>query len=76
MMFNHMLNIVPSAILLGANRKLFAGKIFSFHEPRIYLYYQSEQQNSGLPSISKYLDGIEDYMTNILKKTCYCKKLF
>ena len=55
MMFNHMLNIVPSAILLGANSKLFAGKISSFHEPRIYLYDQSEQQNSGFPSISKYL---------------------
>jgi gamma-glutamyl:cysteine ligase YbdK (ATP-grasp superfamily) len=65
MMFNHMLNIVPSAILLGANSKLFAGKISSFHEPRIYLYDQSEQQNSGFPSISKYLDGIEDYIDYI-----------
>ena len=65
MMFNHMLNIVPSAILLGVNSKLFAGKISSFHEPRIYLYDQSEQQNSGFPSISKYLDGIEDYIDYI-----------
>jgi gamma-glutamyl:cysteine ligase YbdK (ATP-grasp superfamily) len=65
MMFNHMLNIVPSAILLGANSKLFAGKISSLHEPRIYLYDQSEQQNSGFPSISKYLDGIEDYIDYI-----------
>src|SRR5918996_3128598 len=65
MMFNHMLNIIPSAILLGANSKLFAGKIFSFHEPRIYLYDQSEQQNSGFPSISKYLNGVEDYIDYI-----------
>jgi gamma-glutamyl:cysteine ligase YbdK (ATP-grasp superfamily) len=62
MMFNHILNIIPSAILPGANSKLFAGKISSFHEPRIYLYDQSEQQNSGFPSISKYLDGVEDYI--------------
>jgi gamma-glutamyl:cysteine ligase YbdK (ATP-grasp superfamily) len=62
LMFNHILNIIPSAILLGANSKLFAGKVFSFHEPRIYLYDQSEQQNSGFPSISKYLDGVEDYI--------------
>ena len=41
LMFNHILNIIPSAILLGANSRLFAGKIFSFHEPRIYLYDQS-----------------------------------
>ena len=60
-----MLNIVPSAILLRANSKLFAGKISSIHEPRIYLYDQSEQQNSGFPSISKYLDGIEDYIDYI-----------
>jgi gamma-glutamyl:cysteine ligase YbdK (ATP-grasp superfamily) len=62
LMFNHILNIIPSAILLGANSKLFAGKIYSLHEPRIYLYDQSEQQNSGFPSISKYLDGVEDYI--------------
>jgi gamma-glutamyl:cysteine ligase YbdK (ATP-grasp superfamily) len=68
MMFNHILNIIPSAILLGANSKLFAGKISSFHEPRIYLYDQSEQQNSGFPSISKYLDGIEDYIDYITSR--------
>ena len=61
-MFNHMLNLIPSAILLGANSRLFAGKIFSMHEPRIYLYDQSEQQNSGFPTITKYLDGVEDYI--------------
>jgi gamma-glutamyl:cysteine ligase YbdK (ATP-grasp superfamily) len=68
LMFNHMLNIIPSAILLGANSKLFAGKIFSLHEPRIYLYDQSEQQNSGFPSISKYLNGVEDYIDYITSR--------
>jgi len=68
LMFNHILNIIPSAILLGANSKLFAGKIFSFHEPRIYLYDQSEEQNSGFPSISKYLDGVEDYIDYIISR--------
>jgi gamma-glutamyl:cysteine ligase YbdK (ATP-grasp superfamily) len=68
LMFNHILNIIPSAILLGANSRLFAGKIFSFHEPRIYLYDQSEQQNSGFPSISKYLDGVEDYVDYITSR--------
>ena len=68
LMFNHILNIIPSAILLGANSRLFAGKIFSFHEPRIYLYDQSEEQNSGFPSISKYLDGVEDYIDYITSR--------
>jgi gamma-glutamylcysteine synthetase len=61
-MFNHILNLIPSAIMLGANSRLLAGKIFSMHEPRIYLYDQSEQQNSGFPSITKYLEGVEDYI--------------
>ena len=68
LMFNHILNIIPSAILLGANSRLFAGKIISFHEPRIYLYDQSEQQNSGFPSISKYLDNVEDYIDYIISR--------
>ena len=68
LIFNHILNIIPSAILLGANSKLFSGKIFSFHEPRIYLYDQSEEQNSGFPSISKYLDGVEDYIDYIVSR--------
>jgi gamma-glutamyl:cysteine ligase YbdK (ATP-grasp superfamily) len=77
MMFNHILNIIPSAILLGANSKLFAGKIFSFHEPRIYLYDQSEQQNSGFPSISKYLNGVEDYIDYITsRKSVIAKDYF
>ena len=54
LMFNHILNLISSSIILGANSKLFAGKVFSFHEPRIYLYDQSEQQNSGFPAIATY----------------------
>lgn len=65
MMFNHILNMIPSAITLGANSRLFAGRVYSFHEPRIYLYDQSEQQNSGFPAISKYLGSIEDYVDYI-----------
>jgi gamma-glutamylcysteine synthetase len=64
-MFNHILNLISSSIILGANSKLFAGKVFSFHEPRIYLYDQSEQQNSGFPAITTYLTSIEDYIDYI-----------
>ena len=67
-MFNHILNLIPSVILLGANSRLFAGRVFSFHEPRIYLYDQSEQQNSGFPSISRYLGGVEDYIDYIISR--------
>ena len=68
LMFNHILNLIPSVILLGANSRLFAGKVFSLHEPRIYLYDQSEQQNSGFPSISRYLGGVEDYIDYIISR--------
>lgn len=67
-MFNYILNLIPSVILLGANSRLFAGRVFSFHEPRIYLYDQSEQQNSGFPSISRYLGGVEDYIDYIISR--------
>ncbi len=67
-MFNHILNLIPSVILLGANSRLFAGRVFSLHEPRIYLYDQSEQQNSGFPSISRYLSGVEDYIDYIISR--------
>ena len=67
-MFNHILNLIPSVILLGANSRLFAGRVFSLHEPRIYLYDQSEQQNSGFPSISRYLDGVQDYIDYIISR--------
>jgi gamma-glutamyl:cysteine ligase YbdK (ATP-grasp superfamily) len=76
-MFNHMLNLIPSAIVLAANSRLFAGKIYSLHEPRIYLYDQSEQQNSGFPAIPKYLDGIEDYIDYLTsRKTIIAKDYF
>jgi gamma-glutamylcysteine synthetase len=65
LMFNHILNIISSAIVLGANSKLFAGKIFSFHEPRIYLYDHSEQQNSGFPAIAAYMNNMNDYIDYI-----------
>src|SRR5919202_6956688 len=64
-MFNHILNLIPSAIILGANSRLLAGRVFSFHEPRVHLYDQSEQQNSGYPTISPYLNGVEDYIDYI-----------
>ena len=67
-MFNHILNMLPSAIVLGANSRLFAGRIYSLHEPRIFLYDQSEQQNSGFPAIPRYLQGIENYIDYILSR--------
>ena len=67
-MFNHILNLIPAAILLGANSRLLAGRVFSLHEPRIYLYDQTEQQNSGFPGISRYLDGVEDYIDYIVSR--------
>ncbi len=67
-MFNHILNLIPSAIVLGANSRLLGGKIYSLHEPRIHLYDQSEQQNSGFPTIPKYLDDIDDYIDYITSR--------
>ena len=67
-MFNHILNLIPSVILLGANSRLFGGRVFSLHEPRIHLYDQSEQQNSGFPSIPRYLGGVEDYIDYIISR--------
>jgi len=67
-MFNHILNIIPSAIVLGANSRLFAGRIYSLHEPRIHLYDQSEQQNSGFPAVPRYLDGVENYIDYIASR--------
>jgi gamma-glutamylcysteine synthetase len=67
-MFNHILNLIPSVILLGANSRLLAGRVFSLHEPRIYLYDQTEQQNSGFPGISRYLGGVEDYIDYIISR--------
>ena len=50
-MFNYILNLIPTAIMLGCNSKLFAGKVFSLYSPRIYLYEHSEMQNSGFPAL-------------------------
>ena len=68
-MFNHILNLIPSAIVLGANSRLLGGKIYSLHELRIHLYDQSEQQNSGFPAIPKYLDDIDDYIDYIISRS-------
>ncbi len=65
-MFNHILNLVPSVILLGANSRLFAGRVLSLHEPRLFMYDQSEQQNSGFPKVSRYLEGVEDYIDYVV----------
>ncbi len=68
-MFNYILNLIPSAILLGCNDRLFAGKLFSLYSPRIYLYDYSEQQNSGFPAIPRYLDKLEDYIDYITSRS-------
>ena len=66
-MFNHILNILPSAIY-RCQYRLFAGRVYSLHEPRIHLYDQSEQQNYGFPAIPRYLEGIENYIDYILSR--------
>ncbi len=68
-MFNYILNLIPSAILLGCNSRLFAGKLFSLYSPRIYLYDHSEQHNSGFPAIPRYLDKLEDYIDYITSRS-------
>lgn len=68
-MFNYILNLIPTAILLGSSSKLFAGKLFSMYSPRIYLYEHSEQHNCGFPAIPRYLDKIEDYIDYITSRT-------
>ncbi len=67
-MFNQILNITSSAIVLGANSRLFAGRVYSLHEPRIHLYDQSEQQNSGFPAIPRYIDGVDNYIDYITSR--------
>jgi hypothetical protein len=61
-MFNHALNLIPSAVLLGANSRLMAGKIYPVYEPRVFLTDQTEGINSGFPAISKYLGNLEEYV--------------
>lgn len=67
-MFNHILNLIPSVILVGANSRLFAGRLLSLHEPRIFMYDQSEDQASGFPTIARYLTGVEDYIDYIVSR--------
>ena len=67
-MFNHILNLIPSVILIGANSRLFAGRVLSLHEPRIFMYDLSEQQNSGFPGISRYLTDVGDYIDYIVSR--------
>jgi gamma-glutamyl:cysteine ligase YbdK (ATP-grasp superfamily) len=64
-MFNHILNLIPTSILLGANSRLIAGRTYSIYEPRVFLFDQAEGQNSGFPAISKYLDNLEEYVNYI-----------
>jgi gamma-glutamyl:cysteine ligase YbdK (ATP-grasp superfamily) len=68
-MFNYLLNLIPSALLLGSNSRLFAGKLYSLYAPRIYLYDHSEQQNSGFPALPRYLEKLEDYIDYIMSRS-------
>ncbi len=67
-MFNHILNLIPSSILLGANSRLIAGRTYSVYEPRVFLFDQAEGQNSGFPAISKYLDNLEEYVNYVASR--------
>ncbi len=67
-MFNHILNLIPSSILLGANSRLIAGRIYSLYEPRVFLFDQAEGQNSGFPAISKYLDSLDEYVDYVASR--------
>ena len=67
-MFNHILNLIPSSILLGANSRLIAGRIYSIYEPRVFLFDQAEGQNSGFPAISKYLDSLDEYVDYVASR--------
>ena len=77
-MYNHIINIIPSLILLGANSRLLGGKLFSIYEPRLHLYDQSEQQNSGFPSVSKYPEEVNDYIDYVVsrKPNIFAKNYF
>jgi gamma-glutamyl:cysteine ligase YbdK (ATP-grasp superfamily) len=67
-MFNHILNLIPSSILLGANSRLIAGRIYSMYEPRVFLFDQAEGQNSGFPAISKYLESLDEYVDYVASR--------
>ena len=65
-MFNYIFNLIPSALLLGCNSKLFAGKLFSLYAPRIYLYEHSEIKIQVFLHYQSYLDKLEDYIDYII----------
>ena len=67
-MFNHILNLIPSSILLGANSRLVAGRIYSIYEPRVFLFDQAEGQNSGFPAIAKYLNSLQEYVDYVASR--------
>ena len=37
-MYNHILNLIPTTILMGSSGRLLSGKLYSIYEPRIFLY--------------------------------------
>ena len=73
-MYNQILNLIPTTILMGSSGRLLAGKLYSIYEPRIFLYDQSELQNSGFPSIPQYLTDMNEYIEYIKSKPCILAK--
>ena len=67
-MYNHILNLIPTTILMGSSGRLLSGKLYSIYEPRIFLYDQSENQNSGFPSIPQYFKSMNEYVGYIKSK--------
>ncbi|MGD1838743.1 MAG: hypothetical protein ACPKPY_11905 [Nitrososphaeraceae archaeon] len=67
-MYNHILNLIPTTILIGSSGRLLSGKLYSIYEPRIFLYDQSENQNSGFPSIPQYFKDMNEYVEYIKSK--------
>ena len=67
-MYNHILNLIPTTILMGSSGRLLSGKLYSIYEPRIFLYDQSENQNSGFPSIPQYFKSMNEYVEYIKSK--------
>ena len=67
-MYNQILNLIPTTILMGSSGRLLSGKLYSIYEPRIFLYDQSENQNSGFPSIPQYFKSMNEYVEYIKSK--------
>ncbi|HVX02235.1 MAG TPA: hypothetical protein VHA09_03700, partial [Nitrososphaera sp.] len=64
----HPFNLIPSIILHGANSRLFAGRVFPLHEQRIFMYDQSERQNSSFQGIPCYLAGAKDCVDYMISR--------